>query len=90
MTWPFENYCGRTHADIGKQRGLIRQLQQSHYYYYYYYYYSIQLLTLVVVLVIVQYQIVAVLCVYYRTVIDPNILKLMVRYILTVDNLIQC
>ena len=23
-TWPFENYCGRTHANIGKQRGLIR------------------------------------------------------------------
>ena len=22
--WPFENYCGRTHADIGKQRGLLR------------------------------------------------------------------
>ena len=23
-TWPFENYCGRTHANIGKQRGLTR------------------------------------------------------------------
>ena len=22
--WPFENYCGRTHADIGKRRGLLR------------------------------------------------------------------
>ena len=24
LAWPFENYCGRTHAGIGKQRGLIR------------------------------------------------------------------
>ena len=23
-TWPFQNYCGRTHANIGIQRGLIR------------------------------------------------------------------
>ena len=23
--WPFMNYCGRTHADLGKQRGLQRK-----------------------------------------------------------------
>lgn len=23
-TWPFENYCGRSHANIGKQQGLER------------------------------------------------------------------
>ena len=25
-TWPFQNYCGRTHANAGKQRGLVRML----------------------------------------------------------------
>ena len=24
-TWPFENYCGKTHAQQGQQRGLIRE-----------------------------------------------------------------
>ena len=23
LTWPFMNYCGRTHADEGKKKGLI-------------------------------------------------------------------
>ena len=23
--WPFMNYCGRGHADLGKQRGLQRK-----------------------------------------------------------------
>ena len=25
-TWPFENYCGKTHADLGKKMGLPRKL----------------------------------------------------------------
>ena len=24
-TWPFMNYCGKTHADLGKQRNLPRK-----------------------------------------------------------------
>jgi len=23
-TWPFENYCGKSHANVGKQQGLER------------------------------------------------------------------
>ena len=26
LVWPFMNYCGRSHADLGKQRGLQRKL----------------------------------------------------------------
>lgn len=26
LVWPFMNYCGRGHADLGKQRGLQRKL----------------------------------------------------------------
>ena len=25
-TWPFENYCGKAHAEEGKRRGLMRKL----------------------------------------------------------------
>ena len=25
MTWPFMNYCGRTHAQQGKKMGLVRK-----------------------------------------------------------------
>ena len=25
IVWPFMNYCGSTHADLGKQRGLMRK-----------------------------------------------------------------
>lgn len=25
LVWPFKNYCGRSHADIGAQRGLARK-----------------------------------------------------------------
>lgn len=26
-TWPFENYCGKVHAQEGKMRGLLRKLK---------------------------------------------------------------
>ena len=26
LVWPFMNYCGKSHADLGKQRGLQRKL----------------------------------------------------------------
>ena len=25
LVWPFKNYCGKSHADIGAQRGLARK-----------------------------------------------------------------
>lgn len=25
LTWPFMNYCGKTHAEMGKKRGLVRK-----------------------------------------------------------------
>ena len=36
-TWPFENYCGRTHADLGKQMGLSRKYIIILYLYYHKY-----------------------------------------------------
>ena len=32
ITWPFMNYCSKTHAQIGKKRGLIRKSSQFHVY----------------------------------------------------------
>lgn len=29
LVWPFKNYCGKSHADIGAQRGLARELEPS-------------------------------------------------------------
>ena len=30
LVWPFKNYCGKTHADIGRQRGLARMSKTRH------------------------------------------------------------